>query len=245
MQTVTQWLSLGAAALATALPARRGKFLTVLAVLCGVLVVGTLPSAQATAILTLSDSLGHSATVLDPLNTGLLTFNGALGNFNVNVTTGLSKPVIGDSDHARLDLSSVNVSGLGAGVLTIQFTDIDFTLPIAQDIATSSLGGVTDGSVSFTSFLDNSNTPFGTGTLLASLGPLGPGAFSGSSTGAVTTHNPFSLTERVIITQNAGAVTSFNAAAEVVVPEPSSLLFLATGLASLLGSGWYRRKRVA
>ena len=58
---------------------------------------------------------------------GLVTFNGAVGSFIVNVTTGISKPVIGNPSKGRIDLNSVNVSG-SAGTLQLMLTDVDFSL---------------------------------------------------------------------------------------------------------------------
>src|SRR5262245_784519 len=42
---------------------------------------------------------------------GAITFSGSIGGFVVNVTTGLSQPIIGGTNnYAELDLNSVNVS---------------------------------------------------------------------------------------------------------------------------------------
>ena len=65
---------------------------------------------------------GGSGTILtDAGNTGQLTFNGAIGVFNVNVTTGTSAPPLGLAPGvtAQLDLNSVNFASGSAGTMTI------------------------------------------------------------------------------------------------------------------------------
>src|SRR5262245_33320809 len=55
---------------------------------------------------------------------GQITFNGSIGtNFTVNVTTGLSKPIIGTGTAGQIDLNSVNVASTGPGVLRITLED--------------------------------------------------------------------------------------------------------------------------
>ena len=78
--------------------------------------------------------LGQGAVITDngpgdsnPL-TGVITFSGSLpGGCAVNVTTGLSKPMIGGTTNiAEIDLNSVNVQTTGAGTLRITLEDTDF-----------------------------------------------------------------------------------------------------------------------
>ena len=55
---------------------------------------------------------------------GVLTFSGTVGGFAINVTTGISKPMIGSSIAAELDLNSVNVSTGFAGTLKMTLYEI-------------------------------------------------------------------------------------------------------------------------
>ncbi len=96
------------------------------------------PTVHAGMRLYLDDGLGHSVTVPDgdPLDAhpsvGVITFIGSLGVasvWQVNVTTGISKPVIGGPTSAEIDLNSLSVSSTGGGTLTIGLTDTDFALP--------------------------------------------------------------------------------------------------------------------
>jgi hypothetical protein len=174
---------------------------------------------------------------INPL-AGVVTFSGNIGNFIVNVTTGLSKPVIGQ----RLDLNSVQVtSGAGGGTMTLQVTDTGFTLsPGGLKLA---LGGTTDGSVSFSGAGDAGNAEFGAGPGPA-LGPFGPGAFSGTVIAAGAGTAPYSMTLTAVIVHGTGDSTSFDAELSPV-PEPSSLVLVATGLTFFGGTFWRRRRKAA
>jgi hypothetical protein len=210
------------------------------------LAVGALaPTAHAGMILTLSDG-STTVTVTDgggddsnPVG-GAITYIGAVGtNWTINVTSGLSKPNIGDSASAVLDLHSLNVTSLGAGTMTIKLTDTDFDLTPWQSgeqyLLTSGIGGTTVGTVTLTQILDRDNNPFGTGCDIISLssGPLvgsGPtGVFSDIQvSSAFSLDDLFSLTEIAVITHTAAGDTTFDA--KSVVPVPGAVLLGVLGL---------------
>jgi len=97
---------------------------------------------------------------------------------------------------------------------------------------------VGSGTVSFDSYIDNTNALFGQGVLLGHLGPY-TSTDSGTTSGSIASLlNPYSLTTKTTVSLTEGSMmqTTTNVA---IVPEPiSSTLFL-VGAATL----GYRRFR--
>jgi hypothetical protein len=223
---------------------RYARFLAVLALAVGSVTLWSSSAAYAVAILEINGTqiTDNGAGDSNPL-LGAVTFNGSIDNFIVNVTTGVSQPLIGSPHQAFIDLNSVNVILSGASLLTISFTDTNFSLPFESNVSTNLVGGTlaapSGSEVAFQSYLDNSNSPFGTEILLSSF-IFGPGAFSGSSSTGVTTNNPFSLTQVATLNFTGPGIVSFDAASHAAVPEPTSLVLLGSGMAGL---GLLSRKR--
>lgn len=200
-------------------------------------------------------------------DSGVITFNGSLGSFSVNVTTGLSKPAIGaDSNNfAELDLNSVNISFSGAGTLLITLEDGGYTHGPSGPLSVASLvGGTMTGqagsSVSFQSWVngDNQLPALGpdqaTAAVLPAIGSLppagsvavfdspvtfGPGAFSVSGSQEFTKTGSYSLFSQAKIVFTGRGSVSFDQNTNVV-PEPITLVLLGSGLASM---GLLGRKR--
>jgi hypothetical protein len=207
----------------------------------------------------LSDSLdGASVTIADnglgDLNPalGVITFSGTVGEFAINVTSGLSKPVLGSLSLPQMDLNSLDtkLAGSAADTLTIKLTDTDFVPFSGLGTLTTTAGGTLAGSVTsmkVQAFLDPTNTEFGT---------PGPGAqltfstspFAGSnSVGFGPLAAPYSLTMVETITAGAGAgsISFDNHLFVTNAPEPASLTLLGLGALGLLGYGWRKRRQAA
>lgn len=222
----------------------------------GLLAACTAVSSHAAFVLTLDDpnTLGLDVILADdtliglPTDSGLIvnrhdqiggsgviSFSGAVGSFIVNVTTGISKPLIGPS---RLDLNSIDVSG-AAGRLIISLTDTDYTLPAGG--FTAEHGGTTDGMVDISYRYDASNQEFG-GSVFASAMHTATQirSFDFVDTGYFPPAGLYSLTIMAEV-EHTGPyqVTSFDAVMSPV-PVPAAAWLFGSALAGLYG--WKRRK---
>lgn len=201
------------------------------------LLLGTLPAAQAVPTLRLQVDYGAiyecadgAACDTQPLLEGLVSISQTLGDFVVNSTIGASKPLLQGGD-PLMDLNTFNiqVSG-GAHTLSIMFSDTDFGIAGGQ--LKMEYGGTLSGagsSLVHSAYCDSGNGLFGTGTLIGTVGPIGPGGFGGSVSNGYSPAGLYSCTQ-VLTLKTAGGQATLSGDFEVNVPEPATLALLGLGL---------------
>lgn len=202
-----------------------------------------LGSASATPTLMLIDSLtSEVVTVEDTDGDGVVTYYGNVGTgtWEVNITTGLTKPLLGSESFPRMDLNSVNVTSLSGGSIDIYFSEDNFSLDPSVTGFICDIGGTTDGTVSANAYLDGGL--FGQSRQIGEFGPFGPGAFSDSDAWfGDPIDSYYSLTLMANITHTGvGQVSSFDFGLSPI-PEPATMLLLGVGLIGLAGVG---RKKI-
>jgi hypothetical protein len=164
-----------------------------------------------------------SGTASANLALGVFSFNGSVGNYAVNVSTGEGSPLL---PTGSLDLNSVDTSGASSGPLKIWWSENGITTTfggwLMQWGGTLSSGG--GGNVSDTAYESNTNGFFATTNTIGSIGPQGPGVIGGTVSGAVPgVTAPYSLSE--LITLNGVGSTNYSGDASLTpVPEPASVV---------------------
>lgn len=219
-------------------------------VLALALAVFVVPPAQAAVApeLTLTSSGGETVTIDDAgvvtfggtancialitcstngviFSAGKVTWDGVLGQFNVNTSTGISK---GKTVFPTLmDLNSINAASVGAGTLTILWSDINWTSALTGSGFTLLAGGTTaNGTSDFSAYLSGTNTLLAQTTLIGDTGLMGPGAFSKTVNGLVgPPAGNFSMTEKLVWSFTAAGSDSGDFSLNGV-PEPASVTLL-------------------
>ncbi len=201
--------------------------------------------------LTAVDGLGNPSTGIifdDALvapnvaNDGVINYQGPLGEWTVNNTTGQGSVPTALNVPGAMALASFDLSsGQNISTLVIEFTQFDMSSavrPWRLDFG-GTIGG--QGSATYQAFVDNGNGAFVQGVQIgATLGTGLGGFFTGSSTGSVVPVNAlYSLTQ--VITINGAGVNFSGNAALTPVPESNTVVLL--GIA-LLGVAILTRHRV-
>ena len=190
----------------------------------------TLRLSDGTTTFDVSDGDVVGSEVDASSTSGVITYSGLFGNFNLNVTTGVQS---GTNTLPVLAFNTFEVSNPSGGTLTVSLSNTNFeptSSPTGFTMHGSGTAIVGSGTVSFYSYIDNTNTLFGEGSPLGSLGPYTSASFSGDNNGSISSlATPYALTAKAIINLNGNTMmqTTSNIA---IVPEPiSSILFILGG----------------
>lgn len=209
-------------------------------------------SAGAYPILTLSDGTntvvdndgtititGSAHTISSVAGGGLVSWDGSLGNWSVNVDTGITDPMSGGTNsQPAMDLSFDDKS-TKAGTLTITWTDEFGPMP-AGPLDTSVGGTVASGATVTYSTYDGAQE-------ITTEKFTKSGGFAGSVDSAVSAGNPAIFKQVIVITNTKAGLDSGDAVLERVSDQASVAALLGLGLAAtglcLWRAGRARRAR--
>ncbi len=231
-------------------------------------------ACAATFEITLGATGASPVTILDnsPGDTnpapGQITWSGSIGNFSTVVTAGTSNSP-GADGLAILQTHSISVRETSAerDTLTVAISDIGFNNPLGQGLTLGSsfagtfLSAVPGESVSFQSFADSSNTPFGEETTaglhtatLAHGSPVPVAFTTADRSAAFGSTGPYSMTDITTITLSQNGEANVAGTTDVTelpgapvgqgsaVPLPAAV-WSGLSLLGLLGMGAKLRKR--
>lgn len=221
--------------------------------LVSALTIASLLPARATETLTLTDGAGDTATGVASLTTpGLITFVGSVGNWTLNLSAGITMPIIGTSTAPAMNLISVNGfdafgAKAGGNTLTITFTETGFG-PASGTVATGISGTQSRGTANFSTLANGSG--------LTSSGSLTTAPFNSSTTGSLSDFSG-GLTETVVLTAAGSEIVAFDATLHTTtdisangsgnggspsVPDSGmTLVLLGSSLMALGLFAWYRK----
>ena len=214
------------------------KLLTAVA-LAAPLAAGFASSAMATVELELTSGLSTTGMIVGaPCGTETcVLFSGTVGAWTINLTAGNSA----GPGNPTMDLSSLNATGGGsAAPLDVELSDNGFGVGSSLFLLASSGNLVSGtGTATYSAYFDTGNADFTKTTLIGTLG-LYSASYATSKTGTGTITTPYSLTEDLVLTADAGGVKWSTDSSVAPVPEPASITLLAS---ALLGLGWLGRRR--
>lgn len=211
---------------------RLPRFQVALCLIIGAAVVLVSPGAEALQ-LKLESNGGTTIVVTDngagdgDATVGVIVFNNAIDSFASVVAVGVSKPVVGDPNTAQLSLSGVTSTGNSGGTLTISLTDANYLSGTGGNTLTSAIGGTTDGTTTYQSYIDAGNAEFEiAAATVCTSGLQGPltGAFNDLTSGPCAVAGDFAMTVVADIALGPNSIQSFGAKTTADIPQDEVLL---------------------
>jgi hypothetical protein len=202
-------------------------------------------SVSATPVLQITDGVAAPITVTDNLAgdanplAGAVSFNGVINGWNILVSSGVTKPIIGSSTSPALDLTwqVTRSSAAGGASLTICFSENGFNLATPRTFVTDVGGtaGPAGNTVNVRTYYDLGNTTLAQTTLLTShLFTSPPNGFSASDVGGPVPADPsVAFTIKLVLSQAVGTVSSGDIDLHTVPEGGSMVTFLGTALLAL------------
>jgi hypothetical protein len=199
----------------------------------GAVAVATMPARAAVTLMVNSTTIADNGVGdLDPAIGRINNTSSPAGfaGFAISIGTTSSTPSI--------DLHSIDLTSSSAATVVVKFTETDLSGPAnwLTQFSGSWVGG--SATVRLQTYLDPSNTAFGTGVTLGDLAASST-PFALSATAASGFGGLFSVTEVLTITAGAaGELFSLDGQLSDA-PEPASIALIGVGLTGL---AWFRRR---
>ncbi len=197
------------------------------------------------------NGIGDASPIL-----GFVLFNGLVGNFDVNLSFGITKPAARDPYIELFSFNAVasSFSNDGTDSMLVAFSEVGFASPgpsefisMLTGITPSAEDGSPAGSLQLSSSRDTANQLFGVSDILFDTGILNGGVFGDEVLSPVLpAAGPYSLSlfAQIDVDGNASNFAPISTVFDYKlygVPEPNSLLLIGGGILALVT----RRRRAA